>query len=155
MFFCEDATPSPVPPPPPLHSDKYYTNTSSLPSMKNVLVLTMPNTRSYTISTDLTGKGTVSTQGSARISQTTDQYCVSVMNKHTCSVRLHMSLFSATHVSKDFTPFESSGVKKATLLFTERVWKTQSKNKSNDRQTWKHFYILNIFSTHRKCTNQV
>uniref|UniRef100_A0A669DTG4 Guanylate cyclase n=1 Tax=Oreochromis niloticus TaxID=8128 RepID=A0A669DTG4_ORENI len=29
----------------PLHSDVYYTNASSLPEMKNVLVLTMPNTR--------------------------------------------------------------------------------------------------------------
>uniref|UniRef100_A0A3Q3L8C5 Guanylate cyclase n=1 Tax=Mastacembelus armatus TaxID=205130 RepID=A0A3Q3L8C5_9TELE len=35
-----------------LYNDKYYTNTSSLPSMKNVLVLTMPNTRNYTINTD-------------------------------------------------------------------------------------------------------
>uniref|UniRef100_A0A3B4X711 Guanylate cyclase n=1 Tax=Seriola lalandi dorsalis TaxID=1841481 RepID=A0A3B4X711_SERLL len=37
---------------PSLHSDKYYTNKTSMPSMKNVLVLTMPNTRNYTINTD-------------------------------------------------------------------------------------------------------
>ncbi|KAM9837381.1 guanylyl cyclase C [Aulostomus maculatus] len=42
-----------------LYNDKYYTNTSSLPSMKNVLVLTMPNTRNYTISTDLKGNNTM------------------------------------------------------------------------------------------------
>uniref|UniRef100_A0A8C7D0M3 Guanylate cyclase n=1 Tax=Oncorhynchus kisutch TaxID=8019 RepID=A0A8C7D0M3_ONCKI len=35
------------------HSDKYYTNKSSIPAMKNVLVLTMPNTRNYTVDTDL------------------------------------------------------------------------------------------------------
>ncbi|XP_019938666.2 guanylyl cyclase C isoform X2 [Paralichthys olivaceus] len=35
-----------------LYNDKYYSN-SSLPYMKNVLVLTMPNTRRYTINTDL------------------------------------------------------------------------------------------------------
>lgn len=35
------------------HSDQYYTNTSSMPSMQNVLVLTMPNTRNYTINTDV------------------------------------------------------------------------------------------------------
>ncbi|KAM9336605.1 guanylyl cyclase C [Symphorus nematophorus] len=34
-----------------LYTDQYYTNASSLPFMKNVLVLTMPNTRNYTIST--------------------------------------------------------------------------------------------------------
>lgn len=45
-----------------LHSDKYYTNTSSTSSMKNVLVLTMPNTRNYTISTDLAGNNMVRTQ---------------------------------------------------------------------------------------------
>ncbi|XP_071384314.1 guanylyl cyclase C, partial [Centroberyx affinis] len=32
-----------------LYNDKYYTNKSSVPFMKNVLVLTMPNTRNYTI----------------------------------------------------------------------------------------------------------
>lgn len=48
--------------PPPLHSDQYYTNTSSVSSMKNVLVLTMPNTRSYTINTDPEGNNTVRTQ---------------------------------------------------------------------------------------------
>uniref|UniRef100_A0A673AB87 Guanylate cyclase n=1 Tax=Sphaeramia orbicularis TaxID=375764 RepID=A0A673AB87_9TELE len=36
------------------YSDKYYTNTSSMPFMQNVLVVTMPNTRNYTISTNLT-----------------------------------------------------------------------------------------------------
>ncbi|XP_045924419.1 heat-stable enterotoxin receptor [Micropterus dolomieu] len=36
-----------------LYNDVYYTNTSSMPSMKNVLVLTMPNTRNYTINADL------------------------------------------------------------------------------------------------------
>ncbi|XP_022598101.1 heat-stable enterotoxin receptor-like [Seriola dumerili] len=35
-----------------LYNDKYYTNKTSMPSMKNVLVLTMPNTRNYTINTD-------------------------------------------------------------------------------------------------------
>uniref|UniRef100_A0A8C8JWY2 Guanylate cyclase n=1 Tax=Oncorhynchus tshawytscha TaxID=74940 RepID=A0A8C8JWY2_ONCTS len=35
------------------HSDKYYTNKSSIPAMKNVLVLTMPNTRNYTGAIDL------------------------------------------------------------------------------------------------------
>uniref|UniRef100_A0A3P9CUY6 Guanylate cyclase n=1 Tax=Maylandia zebra TaxID=106582 RepID=A0A3P9CUY6_9CICH len=44
----------------PLHSDVYYTNTSSLPEMKNVLVLTMPNTRSYRINPDLKDNNTVS-----------------------------------------------------------------------------------------------
>lgn len=44
---------------PPPHSDQYYINTSSLPSMKNVLVLTMPNTRNYTVNTDLKGNSTV------------------------------------------------------------------------------------------------
>uniref|UniRef100_A0A8D3A3C8 Guanylate cyclase n=1 Tax=Scophthalmus maximus TaxID=52904 RepID=A0A8D3A3C8_SCOMX len=47
----------------PFHSDEYYKNTTSLPSMKNVLVLTMPNTRSYTINTDLKDNNTVRTQG--------------------------------------------------------------------------------------------
>nr|XP_040033540.1 heat-stable enterotoxin receptor [Gasterosteus aculeatus aculeatus] len=36
-----------------LYNDQYYTNTSSMPFMRNVLVLTMPNTRNYTINTDL------------------------------------------------------------------------------------------------------
>nr|XP_057918635.1 guanylyl cyclase C [Doryrhamphus excisus] len=35
-----------------LYNDQYYINTTSLPSMKNVLVLTMPNTRNYTIDSD-------------------------------------------------------------------------------------------------------
>ncbi|CAB1313043.1 unnamed protein product [Coregonus sp. 'balchen'] len=34
-------------------NDKYYTNKSSIPAMKNVLVLTMPNSRNYTVDTDL------------------------------------------------------------------------------------------------------
>uniref|UniRef100_A0A8C4HPA3 Guanylate cyclase n=1 Tax=Dicentrarchus labrax TaxID=13489 RepID=A0A8C4HPA3_DICLA len=42
--------------------DRYYTNTSSLPFMKNVLVATMPNTRKYTINTDLENNNTVSPQ---------------------------------------------------------------------------------------------
>ncbi|KAI3365534.1 hypothetical protein L3Q82_010621, partial [Scortum barcoo] len=36
-----------------LFNDEYYTNTSSMQAMKNVLVVTMPNTRNYTINTDL------------------------------------------------------------------------------------------------------
>ncbi|XP_056286434.1 guanylyl cyclase C [Pseudoliparis swirei] len=36
-----------------LFNDQYYTNRTSMPSMRNVLVLTMPNTRKYTINTDL------------------------------------------------------------------------------------------------------
>uniref|UniRef100_A0A669F8Y0 Guanylate cyclase n=1 Tax=Oreochromis niloticus TaxID=8128 RepID=A0A669F8Y0_ORENI len=44
----------------PLHSDVYYTNASSLPEMKNVLVLTMPNTRSYRINPNLQDNNTVS-----------------------------------------------------------------------------------------------
>ncbi|XP_061611732.1 guanylyl cyclase C isoform X3 [Phyllopteryx taeniolatus] len=35
-----------------LFNDQYYINTTSHPSMKNVLVLTMPNTRNYTINSD-------------------------------------------------------------------------------------------------------
>nr|XP_023009143.2 heat-stable enterotoxin receptor isoform X1 [Maylandia zebra] len=42
-----------------LYSDVYYTNTSSLPEMKNVLVLTMPNTRSYRINPDLKDNNTM------------------------------------------------------------------------------------------------
>ncbi|KAF0025177.1 hypothetical protein F2P81_022058 [Scophthalmus maximus] len=42
-----------------LFNDEYYKNTTSLPSMKNVLVLTMPNTRSYTINTDLKDNNTM------------------------------------------------------------------------------------------------
>ncbi|XP_029312186.1 heat-stable enterotoxin receptor [Cottoperca gobio] len=42
-----------------LYNDQYYTNTSSLPSMRNVLVLTMPNTRHYIINTDLTDNNTM------------------------------------------------------------------------------------------------
>lgn len=44
------------------HSDVYYTNTTSMPEMRNVLVLTMPDTRTYTIKPDLTGNDTVRTQ---------------------------------------------------------------------------------------------
>ncbi|GAA6219961.1 heat-stable enterotoxin receptor-like [Lates japonicus] len=36
-----------------LFNDKYYINTTSLPSMRNVLVVTMPDTRNYTINPDL------------------------------------------------------------------------------------------------------
>ncbi|KAM4624528.1 guanylyl cyclase C [Polymixia lowei] len=36
-----------------LYNDKYYINKTSAPSMSNVLVLTMPDTRSYTVDTDL------------------------------------------------------------------------------------------------------
>uniref|UniRef100_A0AAQ5Z297 Guanylate cyclase n=1 Tax=Amphiprion ocellaris TaxID=80972 RepID=A0AAQ5Z297_AMPOC len=43
----------------PLHSDVYYTNSSSVPEMKNVLVLTMPNERHYTINTNLQDNNTV------------------------------------------------------------------------------------------------
>uniref|UniRef100_A0A7N6AWX7 Guanylate cyclase n=1 Tax=Anabas testudineus TaxID=64144 RepID=A0A7N6AWX7_ANATE len=39
--------------------DKYYTNTTSLPFMQNVLVVTMPNTRKYNISTDLRDNNTM------------------------------------------------------------------------------------------------
>ncbi|XP_039472193.1 heat-stable enterotoxin receptor [Oreochromis aureus] len=42
-----------------LYSDVYYTNTSSLPEMKNVLVLTMPNTRSYRINPNLQDNNTM------------------------------------------------------------------------------------------------
>ncbi|XP_034427387.1 heat-stable enterotoxin receptor [Hippoglossus hippoglossus] len=42
-----------------LYNDKYYTNTTSLPSMKNVLVLTMPDTRHYTINPDLKDNDTM------------------------------------------------------------------------------------------------
>uniref|UniRef100_A0A665UCD6 Guanylate cyclase n=1 Tax=Echeneis naucrates TaxID=173247 RepID=A0A665UCD6_ECHNA len=34
-----------------LYNDKYYVNTTSLPSMRNVLVVTMPNTRNYKVNT--------------------------------------------------------------------------------------------------------
>uniref|UniRef100_A0A3Q0T790 Guanylate cyclase n=1 Tax=Amphilophus citrinellus TaxID=61819 RepID=A0A3Q0T790_AMPCI len=43
----------------PLHSDVYYTNTSLHPEMKNVLVLTMPNTRNYTINPNLKDNNTM------------------------------------------------------------------------------------------------
>uniref|UniRef100_A0A3Q2DJG6 Guanylyl cyclase C n=1 Tax=Cyprinodon variegatus TaxID=28743 RepID=A0A3Q2DJG6_CYPVA len=43
----------------PLCSDVYYTNPSSLPEMKNVLVLTMPNTREYVINSDFRGNKTM------------------------------------------------------------------------------------------------
>ncbi|KAL0983976.1 hypothetical protein UPYG_G00135440 [Umbra pygmaea] len=36
-----------------LYNDKYYTQKSSIPAMSNVLVLTMPNTRNYTVDADL------------------------------------------------------------------------------------------------------
>ncbi|KAM3859833.1 guanylyl cyclase C [Diretmus argenteus] len=36
-----------------LYNDQYYTNKSSIPSMRNVLVLTMPDTRTYTINTTM------------------------------------------------------------------------------------------------------
>uniref|UniRef100_A0A6Q2Y3L1 Guanylate cyclase n=1 Tax=Esox lucius TaxID=8010 RepID=A0A6Q2Y3L1_ESOLU len=36
-----------------LYNDKYYTNKSSIPAMQNVLVLTMPNTRNYTVDLDV------------------------------------------------------------------------------------------------------
>ncbi|XP_031698926.1 heat-stable enterotoxin receptor isoform X1 [Anarrhichthys ocellatus] len=42
-----------------LYNDQYYTNTSSMPSMKNVLVLTMPNTRNYRINADLKDNDTM------------------------------------------------------------------------------------------------
>ncbi|XP_040922655.1 heat-stable enterotoxin receptor [Toxotes jaculatrix] len=42
-----------------LYNDKYYINTTSLPSMRNVLVLTMPNTRNYIINTDLKDNNTM------------------------------------------------------------------------------------------------
>lgn len=48
--------------PPSLHSDEYYTNTSSMAEMRNVLVLTMPNTRSYVINKNLSDDNTVSRQ---------------------------------------------------------------------------------------------
>ncbi|XP_077407656.1 guanylyl cyclase C [Vanacampus margaritifer] len=35
-----------------LYNDRYYINTTAHPSMKNVLVLTMPDTRNYTINSD-------------------------------------------------------------------------------------------------------
>ncbi|XP_078019732.1 guanylyl cyclase C isoform X2 [Epinephelus lanceolatus] len=42
-----------------LYNDQYYTNTSSMPFMRNVLVLTMPNNRSYIINNDLKGNNTM------------------------------------------------------------------------------------------------
>ncbi|KAF7204837.1 heat-stable enterotoxin receptor-like [Nothobranchius furzeri] len=42
-----------------LYNDVYYTNMSSLQEMKNVLVLTMPNSRKYTINSDLTDNNTM------------------------------------------------------------------------------------------------
>ncbi|KAK2820861.1 hypothetical protein Q5P01_023820 [Channa striata] len=42
-----------------LYNDKYYTNTSSLPAMQNVLVVTMPNSRNYTINSDLKDNNTM------------------------------------------------------------------------------------------------
>ncbi|XP_028990788.1 guanylyl cyclase C isoform X2 [Betta splendens] len=37
-----------------LYNDKYYANATSLPFMRNVLVVTMPNSRTYNVSADLT-----------------------------------------------------------------------------------------------------
>ncbi|XP_047464714.1 guanylyl cyclase C isoform X2 [Mugil cephalus] len=42
-----------------LYNDIYYTNVSSMPQMKNVLVLTMPNTRNYTINPNLNDSNTM------------------------------------------------------------------------------------------------
>ncbi|KAM9773327.1 guanylyl cyclase C [Syngnathus typhle] len=42
-----------------LYNDQYYINTTSHPAMKNVLVLTMPNTRNYTINSDLKSNNTM------------------------------------------------------------------------------------------------
>ncbi|XP_034050310.1 heat-stable enterotoxin receptor [Thalassophryne amazonica] len=42
-----------------LYNDQYYVNKSSLPFMANVLVLTMPNTRSYTINADVQSNSTM------------------------------------------------------------------------------------------------
>uniref|UniRef100_A0A8C7WLU1 Guanylate cyclase n=1 Tax=Oryzias sinensis TaxID=183150 RepID=A0A8C7WLU1_9TELE len=42
-----------------LYNDIYYTNTTSMPEMRNVLVLTMPDTRTYTIKPDLTANDTM------------------------------------------------------------------------------------------------
>nr|XP_046232669.1 heat-stable enterotoxin receptor [Scatophagus argus] len=42
-----------------LYNDQYYINSSSLPFMKNVLVLTMPNTRNYIINADLKDNDTM------------------------------------------------------------------------------------------------
>ncbi|XP_017271662.1 heat-stable enterotoxin receptor isoform X2 [Kryptolebias marmoratus] len=42
-----------------LYNDVYYTNMSSRPEMKNVLVLTMPNIRKYTINSDLKDNNTM------------------------------------------------------------------------------------------------
>ncbi|XP_037611855.1 heat-stable enterotoxin receptor [Sebastes umbrosus] len=42
-----------------LYNDQYYTNTSSLPFMRNVLVVTMPHTRNYTINSDLKDNNTM------------------------------------------------------------------------------------------------
>ncbi|XP_069012160.1 guanylyl cyclase C [Embiotoca jacksoni] len=42
-----------------LYNDIYYTNTSSMPEMKNVFVLTMPNTRNYFTNSDQKGNKTM------------------------------------------------------------------------------------------------
>ncbi|XP_028263500.1 heat-stable enterotoxin receptor-like [Parambassis ranga] len=42
-----------------LYNDEYYTNASSMAEMKNVLVLTMPNTRSYVINKNLSDVNTM------------------------------------------------------------------------------------------------
>ncbi|XP_068162241.1 guanylyl cyclase C [Antennarius striatus] len=42
-----------------LYNDQYYINKTSLPHMKNVLVLTMPNSRQYTVNTDIKGNNTM------------------------------------------------------------------------------------------------
>ncbi|CAG04505.1 unnamed protein product, partial [Tetraodon nigroviridis] len=44
-----------------LYNDQYYTNTSSMASMQNVLVLTMPNTRNYTVNPDVHSNSMVRT----------------------------------------------------------------------------------------------
>lgn len=58
LSFIVRAQPFTALPSPPLHSDQYYSNATSMPSMRNVLVVTMPNTRSYNI-TDLKSNNTV------------------------------------------------------------------------------------------------
>uniref|UniRef100_A0A3Q4AK55 Guanylate cyclase n=1 Tax=Mola mola TaxID=94237 RepID=A0A3Q4AK55_MOLML len=42
-----------------LYNDQYYINTTSMPCMRNVLVLTMPDTRNYTVNTDLKSNNTM------------------------------------------------------------------------------------------------
>lgn len=69
----------------PPHSDQYYTNMSSLPSMQNVLVLTMPNTRNYTINTDVNSDSMVRmAQYSQWVHHT--HGCRSHLRAHSCSL---------------------------------------------------------------------